>query len=127
MKTIPAILCVCAAYVFSATTVWATDDTGARRVQGVVSCASYADGRASPLKVDWRYLSMGWIAGYITGYNLLAGDTYSILGSRSMDEVLVWMDEWCRANPLKTLDDGMLALLREAYPGRQKTLKDVPH
>ena len=103
---------------------WCAGSGGTRRVQGVLNCGSYAEGRASSVKDDWRLtMSMGWIAGYVTAYNLLAPDTYSILGRYDMNTVLAWMDGWCHANPQKTLDDGMLSLVAEAYPARQRTEK----
>lgn len=65
-----------------------------------------------------------WLLGYLTGFNrahTLAGqkplDPLDALNSA--EQAYVWMDNWCRSNPLKTVEEGGLALFIELMKKKQ--------
>jgi hypothetical protein len=59
-----------------------------------------------------------WVAGYISGLNsmhalsgLKPNDPLDELNS--LDQAIVWMDNFCKANPLRKVDGAALALFGE--------------
>jgi len=86
------------------------DDTGQYLVMGLgnLSCKSYLneddDGAA-------YYLS--WLAGYMTAYNHLHEETYSILGkTKTIDEVESWLRDYCTVNGDASFESAIRNLLR---------------
>lgn len=69
--------------------------------------------------------TLGWIAGYITALNWQTPDTYQILGDSDFKSAVLWLENYCRANPENDVSRGMRALTIELYPGRYKTKKDA--
>jgi hypothetical protein len=49
-----------------------------------------------------------WLLGFMSGKNNMAADRgFDPLDQLSSgNQILVWMDNWCRANPLKSVVDG---------------------
>lgn len=64
-----------------------------------------------------RQYAAAWLVGFLSGQSLM----YYQLGPhsdpldelRSADQAYLWMDNWCRANPLEGIDKGGQALFRE--------------
>lgn len=93
-----------------ASTVNAADDTGQYLIMGLgnLSCESFLnqddEGAA-------YYLS--WLAGYMTAYNQLQEDTYSILGkSKTIDNIESWLRDYCTINGDETFANAARNLLR---------------
>ena len=99
---------------------WSADNTGGYFSRGAQSCGAFLD--------DWKKGQMlgysAWIAGYITAFNRLEPNTYNIAHQDTQGSLLLWMENYCRQNPLKDLDDGMTQLTLELYPRRQRKSKD---
>ncbi len=84
---------------------------------GAKSCGSYIQHRKEPnLEADILF----WVGGYITAYNVLKAETYSIMGSTDIDGVMGWLDNYCRANPLERFSTAIYLLTIKLYPKRQK-------
>lgn len=66
-----------------------------------------------------------WFAGYITAFNRQTADTYNILAGTDLPGVRLWMENYCKQNPLKDIDDGMRQLTSELYPRRHRTARDA--
>ena len=66
-----------------------------------------------------------WSAGYLTSYNILTPNTYDISGGREADSTdrstIIWLDNFCEQNPLKTYTEALKSLTIELYPTRIKT------
>ena len=113
------------------TSGWARDNDGQVWVQGDVSCGQYIEARAARAKPAYdealviRISAPSWLAGFLTAYNLLSPDTYNILGNSDMQSALVWLDNFCRANPLEDFSTAASALVAELYPKRHRTRKDA--
>jgi hypothetical protein len=63
--------------------------------------------------------AVNYVAGWTSAYNLLTPDTYDILPNGILG-ALLWLNNYCAKNPLQHLDDGLRALVIEAYPSRQQ-------
>lgn len=60
-------------------------------------------------------ISKAWLAGYVSGINYAtATNTTDPLGKvSSIDQIFLWMDNYCRSNPLKSVQNGAAALYSE--------------
>lgn len=96
----------------------AADDTGQYLTMGLgnLSCKSFLneddEGAA-------YYLS--WLAGYMTSYNYLAEETYSILGeTKTIGQVESWLRDYCTVNGDETFESAIRNLLRNLKYFRTK-------
>jgi hypothetical protein len=96
----------------------AVDATGAYYVYDTTSCGQLVSDRQS--NPSRSFADKTWAAGYLTAYNRLAKDNFNITGTTDLESVMLWLDGYCRANPLSSLPDGMSALTDSLYPTRQK-------
>jgi hypothetical protein len=69
---------------------------GTVRVQGGSSCGTWVSERGPYHK--------GWLLGYLSG--IAMGSAIDILGDTDYDSIYLWMDKYCRDNPLKKISDG---------------------
>lgn len=92
-------------------------------IQGGHSCGAFIAG----LQKDsiGKTADSAWMAGFITGYNFGTPDTYDILGNTDFLSARLWMENYCKQNPLSNLSEGMDRLTVELYPRRHKTAKEA--
>ncbi|HKI63721.1 MAG TPA: hypothetical protein VKA16_03755 [Burkholderiales bacterium] len=98
---------------------WARDATGSFETVGAKSCGSFLQDRQAH---GWAYdADTAWVTGYVTAYNALTPDTGNILGDTDVSGAMLWLQNYCKANPSNDLAEGMLALTAELYPRRHRT------
>ncbi len=68
-----------------------------------------------------RYQSQAWVNGYVSAYNRLMSDTRDIRGGTDMESMMLWLNNYCREQPLKSLDDAMEVLTKELFPRRLRS------
>ena len=66
--------------------------------------------------------SKAWLAGYLSGINgsSFYSDGTDFIEAVSGAQVFLWMDNYCKANPLKTVPEGANQLIRELYTKANK-------
>ncbi|MBI3370189.1 MAG: hypothetical protein HY017_00330 [Betaproteobacteria bacterium] len=110
-----------AALLLTATGEAPADDVGRRYLAlEPRTCGQYTQAYKDPqagANVELR----GWVAGYLTAYNTLAADTYSITGGSDLDAAMLWLANWCMAHPSRQLSNAMEALTAAFHPQRQRT------
>ena len=57
-----------------------------------------------------------WLAGFLTGFNLLDEDTVDILGDSEFKDVMTYVENYCADNPLNLFVQAAQALLVELHP-----------
>ena len=62
-----------------------------------------------------------YIKGYITAYNIFTEDTYSITGVMKEKDVIVWLNDYCKENPMSSLETALTNFTFEVYDKRMKT------
>ena len=96
----------------------AADDTGQYLTMGLgnLSCKSFL---AEDDEGAAYYLS--WLAGYMTAYNNLQVETYSILGkTKTVNQVESWLRDYCTVNGDQTFEEAARNLLRNLKYFRSK-------
>ncbi|MGH8120945.1 MAG: hypothetical protein ACRESK_10065 [Gammaproteobacteria bacterium] len=113
MRVCGILLLLCIAFP-----VFATDKSGNYAIWGVgsSSCIKYTTMRAANDVNDYRK----YIMGYLTAYNHLAEDTYSISGAMTMDEVLSWLDDQCELKPTSSFDQAIIEFVISQHDKRSK-------
>ena len=77
--------------------------------QGGFSCGRWQQGRRT--KEPTSFTAQAWVLGYLTRANY-SGDT-SLTAGTDADGVFAWIDNFCRANPLKDIADAAEYLVAE--------------
>lgn len=104
--------------------VSAVDAMGNYSSVDATGCDDYISARRNTSGVFYAQISF-WVSGYLTAYNTLASDTYDILGSTDHKGAMLWLENYCKENPLKNLGLGMTAFEVELFPKRHRTAKEA--
>jgi len=95
-----------------------SSDENGRYAGQTISCGKWVSVREHPeLDVSTleSFYNLGWIRGYITAYNSQTPDTYDIQGNTDLESIELWLDNFCKENPLKELGEAMQFLTDELY------------
>ena len=98
---------------------WAVGNDGASVIVGPISCGKFIEN----LKTGGSPYML-WVAGYLTAYNALVPDTFDVLGNSDMASVKLWLENYCKANPLEKLPTAMEVLINELRPKRHRNRED---
>ncbi len=71
-------------------------------VMGARSCGTWIESRKSGGISE--IAPQAWIVGYLSGISVESGK--DILASTDANSLYLWMDKYCRDNPLERLDNG---------------------
>lgn len=76
---------------------------------GGADCGEWVNGN------DKNRTKNAWLLGYLSGINMaISKGTYDPLNKiNSAPQIYLWMDNYCKANPLKTIREGGLDLYLE--------------
>ncbi len=92
---------------------------------GLDTCASFLD-----VPVEKRGLYYSWLAGYLTAYNYLVRDTYSIAEYSGLTRTNEWLEKYCREHSHNLLHEAARMFVTERYrirlkqkPGREDMLR----
>ena len=101
--------------------VQAADMAGRYLVSGAGkdSCLSYVDADA----IGKSYYR-AWLSGYITSYNYLSEDTYSIVNKETVEKLEAWLRGYCFANTKHTFDQAVKSLMRKLNYFKKKNYYD---
>lgn len=85
--------------------------------QGQKSCYRYLDARTADEDGAYR----NFIMGYLTAYNAVTPETYSISRDMNLNDVLLWLDDYCDAKQMHGLEQSLLEFIHSHYETRYKT------
>lgn len=89
---------------------------------GVKSCGVYVKNRQSdPNKMEYHLGNLAitaWIAGYITSVNYIKPGKEDFF-AKDLESMLLYIDKYCRDNPLKNMHQALRALFFDLNPGYQ--------
>lgn len=94
--------------------------------QGGFTCGKFVEDRQRPdTRQRFTEVMMAWLAGYVTAYNYVVPDTTNILGGSDLNSAILWIENYCRARPLKDTADAAEALIDVLYPTRHRTAREA--
>ena len=99
--------------------VWAMDQSGNYAIwgKGRLSCFRYLKERSAG--EDRAYKE--YLMGYLTAYNAMSPETYSISRDMNLDEILSWLDNYCDSNAMHSLEQSLLEFIASHYEQRFQT------
>lgn len=107
-KTLGIIICFVA--------IFFNQETNAVEMRGMISCGRWINDKKNDELS--RITAERWIIGYLSG--LAAGTEKNILEGTDNDSIILWIDNYCSANPLKDIGHGSNEIFFEL--ARQKRL-----
>jgi len=114
-----------ATHLAGATAGHAADENGSFAVDGVGSqtCRAYIDAIDSK---DQRLLAAyaSWMQGFVTGYNVLAEETFDITPWQSPELLILKMQSFCNANPETPFVRGVGGLIASLQANRISELSE---
>ena len=84
--------------------------------KGQKSCFRYLNEHSRDGDETYR----DYVMGYITAYNAISPDTYSVSKSMSLDEIMAWLDDYCETNKMSGLEQSLLAFVSHHHEGRYR-------
>ena len=84
-------------------------------IRGMPSCGAWVKDRENKASGWPAMTNKTWLIGYLSGLSSGLGVEFWRKGGNTLDNesAYLWMDNYCRANPLKDTQDGADALFHE--------------
>jgi len=89
---------------------------------GEFSCARYSKARKAGDEQENQIRQ--WLAGYVSAFNLIIGNTYDIFGSTDFDGMIKWLDDRCVKYPKANLSNTVARFTEVVYPYRKQVKPD---
>lgn len=83
---------------------------------GANPCADYLTARDAGGELEELYLE--WIAGHLSGYNLLLANTYNVFGTTEPFDMFARLDSYCRRNRDTLLVQALAIQVESMYETR---------
>jgi hypothetical protein len=92
------------------------------------TCGTYISARDEAHHGQFARQNMykSWLMGFVTGYDFGAPDTYDIAPSMDLDAMMLWVENYCRRNPLASFAQSAGALVTQLAPDRQTQKAKTP-
>ncbi len=84
--------------------------------KGNKSCHSYSISRST----DEEQRFKDYIMGYLTAFNVQMPETYRISGKMNLDEILIWLDDYCELKPVLAFEQTLADFIIEHHDKRMK-------
>ncbi len=84
--------------------------------KGQKSCYRYMKDRSTG--TDEAYKS--FIMGYLTAYNAMTPQTYSISRDMKLDEIMAWLDNYCDLKQMHGIESSLLEFITSHYENRYR-------
>lgn len=96
----------------------AADKDGNYAVWGVgaKSCFHFLEVADTAEREQFR----NYVMGYLTAYDALTEDTYSIGAGKDLDQVMTWLKEYCSQKQIHSFEQGLTEFTVEQHPQRSR-------
>lgn len=98
----------------------AADKDGNYAVWGVgaKSCFHYTQAQAEAGAEAAAYRN--YVTGYLTAFDAITEDTYSISAGKDLDQVMAWMTEYCTKKQIHSFEQALAEFTVEQHPQRSR-------
>ena len=111
-------------YAFNLVTVnyLNSDDSTQKKDESLISKLKFwEDKKNNEDEVENFDIYKSYIKGYITAYNIFTEKTFSITGSMKEKQVVEWLNDYCKENPMSSVENALTIFTFEHYDNRMKT------
>lgn len=85
--------------------------------KGNKSCFRYLKDRDAGKDETYK----NYVMGYLTAYNTMTPETYNISGSMKLDEIMIWLDDYCDSKQMRGLEQSLIEFIAQHYEKRLRT------
>lgn len=85
--------------------------------EGGASCHNYSIARAANKDEAFK----AYLRGYLTSYNTISNETYSISGSMNLPQMMEWIDDYCDKKAIDSFDRAIQMLISDIEEERYKS------
>lgn len=82
--------------------------------KGNKSCHNYNIARGT----DQEELFKQYLMGYLTAFNIQMEATYRIAGRKDINDILIWLDDYCNSKPIVSFGKSLADFIIEHYDQR---------
>ena len=84
--------------------------------KGSKSCFRYLKDRTANKDEPYR----NYVMGYLTAYNAMTPETYSISRNMKLDEIMTWLDDYCDLKQMHGLEQSLIEFVSRHYEKRYR-------
>lgn len=84
--------------------------------KGQKSCYRYLKDRSATAGEAYK----DYIMGYLTAYNAMTPETFSISRNMNLDEIMTWLDDYCDLNQMHGLEQSLIEFVSTHYEKRYR-------
>ena len=99
------------------------DKAAAIKGAGAQSCENFVASRKEKKELYGIYVS--WLQGMLSGYNLMAADTYDIAAWQTPELMAYFLDQFCQKNPTIPFGQASSELIKALVPMRVEERSDI--
>ena len=85
--------------------------------KGQKSCFRYLQDRSAGRDEPYK----DYIMGYLTAYNAMTPETFSISRNMNLDEIMTWLDDYCDTRQMHGIEQSLLEFIASHYEKRYRT------
>ena len=112
----------CYAFNLSTVNYLNSDNSTQKKDEGLISKLKFwKDKKNNEDEVGNFDAYKSYMKGFLTAYNIFTEKTFSISGSMKEKQVVEWLNDYCKENPMSTVENALTSFTFELYDNRMKT------
>ena len=112
----------CYAFNLSTVNYLNSDNSTQKKDEGLISKLKFwKDKKNNEDEVENFNAYKSYMKGFHTAYNIFTEKTFSISGSMKEKQVVEWLNDYCKENPMSTVENALTSFTFEYYDNRMKT------
>ena len=112
----------CYAFNLSTVNYLNSDNSTQKKDEGLISKLKFwKDKKNTEDEVENFNAYKSYMKGFLTAYNIFTEKTFSISGSMKEKQVVEWLNDYCKENPMSTVENALTSFTFEYYDNRMKT------
>ena len=112
----------CYAFNLSTVNYLNSDNSTQKKDEGLISKLKFwKDKKNNEDEVENFNAYKSYMKGFLTAYNIFTEKTFSISGSMKEKQVVEWLNDYCKENPMSTVENALTSFTFEHYDNRMKT------
>ena len=112
----------CYAFNLSTVNYLNSDNSTQKKDEGLISKLKFwKDKKNNEDEIENFDAYKNYMKGFLTAYNIFTEKTFSISGSMKEKQVVEWLNDYCKENPMSTVESALTSFTFEYYDNRMKT------